>query len=497
VLRNLRIVAAALAGAGAAGVCAAALAAGAGGERSDARVTLQIAPRGLGRVSADPPGLDSDNHPVSDCTRNQAQRSCEWGYERGTTVTLTATPDSATGRTFAGWSTPDCPGTGTCKVALDDDLTSIVARFTPLRLGVRFSNPDAGTASTDPVGAACRAQLNDPTPDLCREFPAGTRVTVTVSVKAPHTFKGWNPGCDPVGPTSCAITVLDEATWVGAIFDNDGPPPLPTTITVQFKLRKRGNGSGSVTASKLNCGSQCAAQYDYGTSLTLTAAPDNGSVFDGWNGVCAATETRCTVPVGPITAIDARFAHVPAPPSAPASLTVTERTRTSIAISWSASTGEAGVTGYRVYVDGAPAAETAKTTHTVDGLTCGRDYKIGVDAVDAQGHRSDKTTTTAQTKPCALAAQLTAVRVKRSGRVRTIVVSLRLHQAATVRLSLVAHRRVAVRHRYRVGPGKRVLRLTVPRKLAGGRYLLRVKLAAASGGTLTLPSRVVVVPKRR
>lgn len=402
--RNLRIVAVALAGAAVAGFCAAALPRDAGGQ-GGTPVRLQIAPRGLGAVSANPSGLDSDNQPVSECSRNVAQRSCEWRYPRGTTVTLTARPDSATGRRLAGWSTPDCPGTGTCRVVLDDDLTSIVALFTPLRLAVRLSNAQAGTVSPDPPGAQCRGELHDPTPNLCREFPARTRVTLTVSTNPPHTFKTWSSGCVPLGPASCAITVLDEATWVGASFDDDDLPVLPTTIRVQFRLRKRGDGGGRVAGSKLDCGSQCGAQYDYGTSLALTAAPDRGSVFEGWNGVCAATNSRCTVPVGPITTIAARFGP-------------------------------------------------------------------------------------------ALAATLAGVRVRRSGAARTVFVRLRLNRQATVRLGLVARRRVAVRRDYRIGKGTSVLRLRAPRKLAGGRYRLRVTVTAG-GRTLRLPDRKVRLPRRR
>jgi hypothetical protein len=396
VLRNGGI-AAALAGAVAAGVLLTAFGTGAGGEATTTGVTLQVAPRGLGSVSANPPGLDSDNQLVSECTRNYAQHACEWRYARGTTVALTAKPDPAAGRSLASWSTADCPGTGTCKVVLDDDLTSIVALFTPLRLAVRLSNAEAGTVNTDPPGAGCRGDLHDPTPDLCREFPTRTRVTLTAQAKPPHTFKEWSSGCVVVAPGSCAITVLDEATWVGASFDNDRLPVLPTTIRVQFRLRKQGDGSGRVTGSDLDCGSQCGARYDYGTPLTLRAVPDSGSFFDGWNDrVCPST--RCTVPVGPITGIAARFAR---PPRAPGSLTVTRRSRTSITVSWRASRGGARVSKYRVYLNGMVKGRTAKRTYKLRGLRCGRRYRIAVAAVDARGHRSRKTSKIARTARCA------------------------------------------------------------------------------------------------
>jgi hypothetical protein len=326
-------------------------------------------------------------------------------YPRGTTVTLAPRPDTATGRSFVGWSTPDCPGTGTCTVVLEEDLTSIVALFTPLRLAIRLRDAQDGTVSTDPAGAECRAAIHDETYTLCREFPVRTRVTVTVNAIPPHRITRWSPGCAPLGPASCAITVLDEATWVGVTFDDRQPPTLPSTIRVQFRLRKRGEGSGRVEGSKLDCGSQCGAQFDYGTSLALTAAPDRGSVFEGWNGVCAATNTRCTVPVGPITAIAARFGQ-------------------------------------------------------------------------------------------ALTAQLVSVRVRRSRGTRTVVVSLRLNRQATVRLSLAARRRVRFRRDFRAARGTSVLRLRVPRRLAGGRYTLRVTITAG-GRSLTLPARVVRLPRRR
>jgi Divergent InlB B-repeat domain len=242
-LRKGRIVAAALAGVGAAGFFVMVVVPGAGGKSSQTTVTLQLAPRGLGSVSANPPGLDSDNQPVSECTRNYAQHACEWRYARGTAVTLTAKPDAAAGRSLASWSTADCPGKGACRVVLDDDLTSVVALMTPLRLAVRLSNAEAGSVRMDPAGADCRGTLQDPAPNVCREFPARTRVTLTVQPTSPHTFKAWSSSCSPVGPGSCAITVLDQATWVGVSFDDDGLPVLPTTIKVEFRLGKRGTGA--------------------------------------------------------------------------------------------------------------------------------------------------------------------------------------------------------------------------------------------------------------
>jgi hypothetical protein len=74
-----------------------------------------------------------------------------------------------------------------------------------------------------------------------------------------------------------------------------------TLVTATFTLRqytltvnKAGLGSGSVTSTPtgINCGATCAAQYDAGTTVTLTAAPTAGSIFAGWSGGgCTGTST--------------------------------------------------------------------------------------------------------------------------------------------------------------------------------------------------------------
>jgi hypothetical protein len=491
------IVAAALAGVGIAAACAAALVAPAGGDGAvAATVTLQVAPRGLGTVSANPPGRDSDNEPVTTCTRNVAQRACEWRFERGTTVTLTAQPDATTGRAFSSWSRPECGATPVCTLVVDDDSSSIVALFTPLRLAIRVSDPSAGVVTTDPAGAQCRQQLKDPSPTLCREFAPGTRVTVTVTPTPPHSLRMFSPGCLPVGATSCAITVLDEATWVGAALDDDRLPVLPTTITVQFRLVKSGDGRGRVDADNLDCGSRCESRYSYGAPLTLRASPEPGSVFAGWSSggthVCPAGQSTCTVLAGPDTAIVVRFDR--AGPRPPSGLRVTARTRKTVTVSWSSQPGAPPVTRYQVFVNGALRATTATRAHRVGRLGCARRFTIGVAAVDERGRRSSKAVTAARTAPC-LTARVAAVRVESSPTTRTIVARIDASRKAVVRLSLLAGRRVAAQWRSTLGPGPRTLRLAVPNRLSGGSYRLRISFAVAEG-VQAAPDRVVRLPGR-
>ena len=89
-----------------------------------------------------------------------------------------------------------------------------------------------------------------------------------------------------------------------------------------------------------------------------------------------------------------------AAPSPPSSLRVTSVNQTSVSVRWSASTDDRGVVGYGVYRGSSPAGSTGATSYTVGSLSCGASYVIGVDAYDAAGNRSGRSTITATTSAC-------------------------------------------------------------------------------------------------
>ena len=101
-------------------------------------------------------------------------------------------------------------------------------------------------------------------------------------------------------------------------------------------------------------------------------------------------------------------------PTAPANLAAVP-SETSIALSWTASTDNAAVTGYTLYLDGDSLKTLTETNFNVTGLSAGTEYTLAVEAFDAAGNKSSKaeirvsTTTpadnTAPTAPANLVAE--------------------------------------------------------------------------------------------
>ena len=76
-------------------------------------------------------------------------------------------------------------------------------------------------------------------------------------------------------------------------------------------IAKSGTGNGTVTsnAGGISCGATCAAAFDSGTSVTLTATPDGNSTFAGWSGACSGSGS-CTVTIDAAKTVTATFSLV-------------------------------------------------------------------------------------------------------------------------------------------------------------------------------------------
>jgi len=240
-------------------------------------LTISRAGTGGGTVASAPAGIDCG-------------ASCAASFATGTSVTLTATPDATS--TFDGWS-GDCSGTGDCTVALDG-ARSVTATFTRIthHLTVVRTGTGGGAVTSMPAGIDCGVTCE-------ATFDAGTSVTLTAAPDATSTFAGWSGACTGAG--ECTVAV-DAAASVTATF---------TRITHGLAVSRAGTGGGKVTTTPagIDCGATCAASYEVGTVVTLTAIPDATSTFAGWSGACTGTGT-CAVTVDAARSVTATFTRV-------------------------------------------------------------------------------------------------------------------------------------------------------------------------------------------
>lgn len=76
-------------------------------------------------------------------------------------------------------------------------------------------------------------------------------------------------------------------------------------------------------------------------------------------------------------------------PTAPKGLTVTDRTHTTISLSWTSSSDDTKVKGYQIYKDGKKITTTTKTTYMNKDLVPGMKYTYHIKAYDAAGNLSE------------------------------------------------------------------------------------------------------------
>lgn len=108
---------------------------------------------------------------------------------------------------------------------------------------------------------------------------------------------------------SLAVLAIGLSGCGGGSYEPPAPSPqFPMTVT------KVGQGSVTSVPLGLNCGTQCATQFESVAQVTLTAAPATNYTFTGWSGACAGTDV-CTVTMDQARAITATFTVNAPPPS--------------------------------------------------------------------------------------------------------------------------------------------------------------------------------------
>ena len=172
-------------------------------------------------------------------------------------------------------------------------ISKLDTNISSYTLTVTTSGTGSGNVTSSSADINCGS-------DCSKAYESGTSVTLTAFADSGSVFTGWVGGCSGTG--DCTITI-DANKSVTANFNK---------ATYTFTVTTSGTGSGNVTSSSagINCGSDCSKAYESGTSVTLTAAADSGSVFTGWGDGCSGTDT-CTITINADTSVTANFNKTP------------------------------------------------------------------------------------------------------------------------------------------------------------------------------------------
>jgi len=203
------------------------------------------------------------------------------------------------------------------------------------------SAPTSATVSTSPC-----ADVTAPSTPSDIKLMAATDTSVVLS---------WTPSTDDVG-------VVEYGLYLSGLLP--GPGLLVGRVS-----------EASATVSNLECGKTYSLGIDAADAAGNRSTP----------GAAIFTTAAC---------VDKT------PPSAPTGLVVASATQDQIAVKWTASTDNVGVTGYGRYLAANRVGTATDTSSTFDSLQCGTTYTFGVDAIDAAGNRSAMSTMSAATAPC-------------------------------------------------------------------------------------------------
>jgi len=197
-------------------------------------------------------------------------------YMEGTDVTLTAFADE--GWHFVEW-TGDATGTDEeITITIDSDMT-VTANFEEIPTYTL-------TVNIEGEGSVSRS------PDQ-EVYEEGTEVTLTASAADGWEFEEWTG--DATGTNEQITITMDSDMTVTANFEEEEVVVETYTLTVNIE------GEGSVSRSP------DLAEYEEGTTVTLTASADDGWEFEEWTGDATGTDEEITVTMNSDMTVTANF----------------------------------------------------------------------------------------------------------------------------------------------------------------------------------------------
>ncbi len=254
-------------------------------------VNVSAGGTGFGSVTAT--GINCGNG-ATDCSENRPFDSV---------LTLTVTP--AASSTFVGWGGACSGVSSTCDLTVSSTSgMTVTATFALKTYQVQITKTggfnNQNTVSRSPSGSVCGTQsLSD-----CGVYNHGSNIALSAVAATGSTFVKWVGGpCNDSAIKDCALNNLGSNQ----------------AITAQFGVAQRAlttsvSGPGTVTSGEttplIQCGNgnvPCSANYNHGTSVTLTAAKVLNGRFVSWGGACSGSQSQCIVSMTQAQNVTASF----------------------------------------------------------------------------------------------------------------------------------------------------------------------------------------------
>ena len=258
--------------------------------------TLTITRPANGAITSNPSGIN--------CGSARSETACIRTFDHGTSVTLRAAPK--TNYELGTWGGTDCVSevnAATCTLDMTTNKTGITKAFTIIQRTLTITKPMNGTITSNPGSINCGSGASETA--CSATFGHGTSVRLTAAPKTNYKLGDWGGDCSSAGnAATCTLTMTTNKTGITKAF----------TIIIQrtLTITKPMNGTITSSPSGINCGESnatCEADFEGGTSVTLTATPAMDYVNGVWGGDdCTGSGAICILTMNANKTVSKAFA---------------------------------------------------------------------------------------------------------------------------------------------------------------------------------------------
>ena len=203
---------------------------------------------------------------------------------------------------------------------------------------------------------------------VVQAYQTSSGQTITSAVSAPASATTGADTTPPTTPSNLTATATGSSISLSWAASTDN-------VRVASYIVQRCQGSGCSNFASLASGVAATNYSDTGISQGATygyraLAVDEANNQSGWSNIASATVPDTT------------------PPSTPTGLSASAQSWSTVSLSWTASTDNVGIAGYRVYRNGGSIGTTGGTTYTDQTTSPSTSYSYTVGAYDAAGNSS-------------------------------------------------------------------------------------------------------------